>query len=190
MLALFEDGGSLTTLRSRIGAVGTRVLGELNSRPKALLHGPNPKPNPMSLTLPKPKPNPYPHPHPTPSPNQGVAARKLRPPSRLAGRAARCAERRARRKGSCALGHPNPSPSPSPSPNPNPDQVAARWASCLARGELPQAGAPLGGCAPPSHPAVRPPGVGEVISIAEIALVRDVRWMFSEAKLYRTFRLR
>ena len=38
MLALFEDGGSLTTLRTRIGAVGTRVLGELNSRPKALLH--------------------------------------------------------------------------------------------------------------------------------------------------------
>ena len=68
-------------------------------------------------------------------------------------------------------------------------RVAARWASCLARGELPQAGAPLGGCAPPSHPAVRPPGVGEVISIAEIALVRDVRWMFGEAKLYRTFRL-
>ena len=28
------------------------------------------------------------------------------------------------------------------------------------------------------------------ISIAEIALVRDVRWMFGEAKLYRTFRLR
>ena len=51
-------------------------------------------------------------------------------------------------------------------------------------------GAPLGGCAPPSHPAVRPPGVDRVISIAEIALVRDVRWMFGEAKLYRTFRLR
>ena len=57
MLALFEDGGSLTTLRTRIGAVGTRVLGELNSRPKALLYGLTLT---LTLSLPSPSPSPYP----------------------------------------------------------------------------------------------------------------------------------
>ena len=62
MLALFvpadaeTDGGSLTTLRARIGAVGASVLGELS---------PNPNPNPE----PNPEPNPDPGPDSGPDPD-------------------------------------------------------------------------------------------------------------------------
>lgn len=126
------SGGGVAGLRRRIGEAGASVLGELNSRPKKLLH----------VTV----------------------GRLLDWPYDLLDEATASAASR----------------------------VAARWASALSRGELPLAAAPRAG-GRDARRAETPqslPGLGEAMTLGEIELVRDTRWMMVERETLRTFPLR